>query len=227
MKADLDARRGRWHMATTASKGGPHQARPRAACRALDTGWWWTHRVVLGALAARLGTKPVIEVLRQADDGRDALAQVLDLDVVDASPRPEPRRPMSSNREAGLRSTVPRAPPPRRRKHAAVNRSPVIRPRALHRAGEVGRAAYLPAAVLREGGCRTAWCRARPVVGSTGTSAPRQRPGFAGPGGWGPSPLPARPRRPCRAPVLGLPPFVPQTGVDARRHPLPPFTLPL
>ena len=35
MKADLDARRGRWHMATTASKGGPHQAHPRAACRAL------------------------------------------------------------------------------------------------------------------------------------------------------------------------------------------------
>ena len=137
MKADLvgldaaAARRGRWHMATTASKGGPHQARPRAACRALDTGWWWTHRVVLGALAARLGTKPVIEDLRQAADGRDALAQVLDLDVVDAGPRPElgdvPRRPMSSNREAGLRSTVPRAPPPRRRKHAAVNRSPVIR----------------------------------------------------------------------------------------------------
>ena len=72
--------------------------------------------MVLGALAARLGTKPVIEDLRQAADGRDALAQVLDLDVVDAGPRPElgdvPRRPMSSNREAGLRSTVPRAPRP-------------------------------------------------------------------------------------------------------------------
>ena len=151
-----------------------------------------------------------------------------------AWPRSSPARPCS-RRIAAPRSRCAWPTPlplPRTRHARAPTRGPKLTsaplsdpepsPRWRSRARSLS-----PAAVLREWGCRTAWCRARPVVGSTGTSAPRQRPGFAGPGGWGPSPLPARPRRPCRAPVLGLPRFVPQTGVDARRHPLPPFTLPL
>ena len=44
--------------------------------------------MVLGALAALLGTEPAIEVVAQASDGRDPLSQALDLQVVDGSPIP-------------------------------------------------------------------------------------------------------------------------------------------
>ena len=42
--------------------------------------------MVLGA--RRSGTKPAIEVVAQSADGRDALAQVLDLQVVDGGLAP-------------------------------------------------------------------------------------------------------------------------------------------